>query len=237
MHKSKDNQKKETANLKHVELVDANNKVVEIICKKLWQEGIIREDTEDEEEHMQLCTMNIFSKLTNSQMEAFILAHDTNIMSKSQLPTKGKLKEAKDNTMRNRIRVAFEYRMMNIKIKDVVLFNLSNQYKEERENYHVHLISLTNDKTVLLSTLLCDSLWVKYVINFFNLERTASVPSDVSVSDKEKADFPIIKLREQFKSHVKARVKQAAKQKSLDLDVCIQELTHSCSNNGTLQPP
>jgi hypothetical protein len=49
--------------LKHAELVDANKKVVEIICKKLWQEGIIREDTEDGEEHMQLCTMKIFSEL------------------------------------------------------------------------------------------------------------------------------------------------------------------------------
>jgi hypothetical protein len=30
-----------------------------------------------------------------------------NIKSKSQLPTKEKLKEAKDNTARNRVRVAF----------------------------------------------------------------------------------------------------------------------------------
>jgi hypothetical protein len=57
---SKENQKKKTANLKHVELVDANKKVVEIICMKLWKEGIIREDTEDHgEEHLQLCTMNL----------------------------------------------------------------------------------------------------------------------------------------------------------------------------------
>jgi hypothetical protein len=29
----------------------------------------------------------------------------------------------------------------------------------------------------------------------------------------------------------------SGKARSLDLDVCIQELTHSCSNNGTLEPP
>jgi hypothetical protein len=89
--KSKEIQKKETANMKHAELVDANKKVVEIICKKLWQEGIIREDTEDGEEHMQLCTMKIFSDLTNPQLEAFILTCNTNIKSKSQLPTKEKI--------------------------------------------------------------------------------------------------------------------------------------------------
>jgi hypothetical protein len=143
-------------------LVDTNKKVVEIICKKLCQEGIIREDTEDDEEHMQLYTMKIFSELTNPQLEAFILAHDTNIKSKSQLPTKGNLKEAKDNTVRNRIRVAFECRMMTNKIKDVLPFDLSNQYKEENEDKYVHLISLANVKTVLPSTLLRDLLWMKY---------------------------------------------------------------------------
>jgi hypothetical protein len=125
---------------------------------KLWKEGIIREDTEDGEEHMQLCTMKIFSELTNPQLESFILACDTNIKSKSQLPTKANWKEAEDITVRNRIRVSFECRMMINKIKDVLPFDLSNQYRVENENYHVHLISLTNDETVLPSTLLCDSL-------------------------------------------------------------------------------
>ena len=79
--KSKEILKKETANLKLGELVEANRKVVEIICKKLKQEGIIREDSEDGEEHMQLCTMKIFSQLTKPQLEAFILTHDTKITS------------------------------------------------------------------------------------------------------------------------------------------------------------
>jgi hypothetical protein len=80
---------------------------------------------------MQLCTMKIFSELTNPLLEAFILAQDMNIKSKSQLPTTGNLKEAEDNTVRNRIRVAFECRMMINKIKDVLPFDLSNQYKEK----------------------------------------------------------------------------------------------------------
>jgi hypothetical protein len=96
--------------------------------------------------------------------------------------------------------------MMISKIKDVLPFDLSNQHKKENEDYHVHLISLTNDETDLPSTLLCDSLWVKYVIDFLNLERTGAATSNVSVSDKEIADLLLIKLRERFKLHVKARV-------------------------------
>ncbi len=91
--------------------------------------------------------------------------------------------------MRNRIRVTSECRMITNKIKDVLLFDLSNQYKEENEDYHVHLISPTNDGTVLPSTLLSDSLWVKYVIDFLELERTAAATSDVPANDKEKADI------------------------------------------------
>jgi hypothetical protein len=68
--------------------------------------------------------MKFFSELTNPQLEAFILARDTNIKSKSQLPTKGNLKEAEDDTVRNRIRIAFECRMMINKFKDVLPFDL-----------------------------------------------------------------------------------------------------------------
>ncbi len=40
---SKEIKKKETANMKRAELVNANKNVVLLICKKLQQEGIIRE--------------------------------------------------------------------------------------------------------------------------------------------------------------------------------------------------
>jgi hypothetical protein len=85
-------------------------------------------------------------------------------------------------------------------------FDLSDEqpYNDKAEKYHVHQITLTNDETVLPSKLLSDSLWVKYVISILDLEMTAAATSDVSSSDKEKADLLLIKLREQFKSHVKA---------------------------------
>jgi hypothetical protein len=94
----------------------SNKRVIKIICNKLWKKSIIGEDTEVREEHMQLCTMKIFSKLTNPQLEAFILAHNTSITSKSQLPVKGSLKDAKENTVRDRIRIAFECKMMMLEL-------------------------------------------------------------------------------------------------------------------------
>jgi hypothetical protein len=211
---SKEIKKKETANMKHAELVDANKNNVLLICKNLQQEGIIGENEDFGEQHMPLCTNKIFSELTNPQLEAFILAHDTNITSKSQLPAKEKLRDAKDDTLKNRIRLAFDCRMMPNKIEAVLPFDLSDEqpYDDEAEKYHVHQITLTDDETVLPSKLLSDSSWVKYVISFLDLEMTAAATSNVSARDKEKADFLLIKLRERFKSHVKARMKQSSKQ-------------------------
>jgi hypothetical protein len=161
---SKEIKKKETAIMKHAELVDANKNVVVLICKKLQQEGIIGENADVGEQHMPLCTNKIFSELTNPQLEAFILAHDTNITSKSQLPAKGKLKDAKNDTLKNRIRLAFDCRMMPNKIEVMLPFDLSNEqpYDNKAEKYRVHQITLTHDETVLPSKLLSDSSWVKY---------------------------------------------------------------------------
>jgi hypothetical protein len=107
--KSKEIEKKEIANLKHMELVDSNSKVVRIICNKLQQGNVIGVD-ECGEEYVNLCTMTMFSELTNPQLEPFILARDGDFTSKSQLPAKGKLKDAEDNLVRNHIRIAFDCR-------------------------------------------------------------------------------------------------------------------------------
>ncbi len=74
--------------------------------------------------------------MTHPQLEAFILAHDTNITSKSQLLAKGKLKDAKDDTLKNRIRLTFDCRMMPNKIEAVLPFDLSDEqpYDNKAEN-------------------------------------------------------------------------------------------------------
>ena len=105
------------ANMKHDELVQTNKRVVEVICSKLLRDGIIDDGAEVCEDHMKLCSMKILSELTNPQLEAFILARDTSII-KSQLPAKGKLKDAEDDTVRNRICLAFDCRTMPNKLRE-----------------------------------------------------------------------------------------------------------------------
>ncbi len=82
--------------MKHKKLVDAYNKVGKLICKKLLQEGVIGKGADVCKDHMKLCSMKIFSELTNLRLEAFILAHDAIITCKSQLNSKGSLKDAQD---------------------------------------------------------------------------------------------------------------------------------------------
>jgi hypothetical protein len=107
-----------------------------LICRKLLQDGIIGEGADVSKDHMKLCSMKIFSELTNPQLEVFILAHDTTITCKSQLPSKGSLKDAPDNTVRNRIRVAFDCRESPNKIEGVLPFDLSKDLdNEDTENY------------------------------------------------------------------------------------------------------
>jgi hypothetical protein len=155
--KSKEIEKKETANLKHMELVEANSKVVGVICNKLQQDNVIGVD-ECGEEYVNLCTMKMFSELTNPQLEAFILAHDGDFTSKSQLPAKGKLKDAEDNTVRNCIRIAFDCRTKSNRIEGTLPYDLSNISDDNNKgnNWGAHFTTLTNNDSVLPSTLLSD---------------------------------------------------------------------------------
>jgi hypothetical protein len=63
--------------MKHDKLVQANKKVVEVFCSKLFHDGILNDGAEVGEDHMKLCSMKILSEPTNPQLEVFILARDT----------------------------------------------------------------------------------------------------------------------------------------------------------------
>jgi hypothetical protein len=160
---------------------------------------------------MKLCSMKIFSELTNPQLEAFILARDTSV-TKSRLPAKGKLKDAEDDTVRNRIRLAFDCRTMQNQIEGTLPFDLSGEAdKNEDENYSFHKITLTDNTIIQPSALLSDTAWVTYVIRLLDLETTTNTTTEVSTTEKEKADLLLTKLCERFKVHVNNRVKQAVK--------------------------
>jgi hypothetical protein len=203
---------KETANLKHMELVEANSKVVGVICNKLQQDNVIGVN-ECGKEYVNLCTMKMFSELTNPQLEASILARDGHFTSKSQLPAKGKLKDAEDNTVRNHIRIAFDCRTKSNRIEGMLPFDLSNisDNNNKGNSWGLHFITLTNNDSVLPSTLLSDKSWVSYAINLLNLEKTTGASREISSSDKDKADLLLVKLRERFKEHINSRVKQVSK--------------------------
>jgi hypothetical protein len=224
--KSKEIEKKETANLKHMELVEANSKVVGVICIMLQQDNVIGLD-ECGKEYVNLCMMKMFSELTNPQLEAFILAHDIDCMSKSQLPAKGKLKDAEDNTVRNCIRIAFDCRTKSNRIEGTLPFDLSNisDNNNEGNNWGAHFITLTNNDSVLPSTLISDKSWVLYAINLLDLEKTTRALREISSSDKDKADLLLVKLCERFKKHVNLRVKQVLKRNHCVLKLAWKNLS------------
>jgi hypothetical protein len=112
-------------------------------------------------------------------------------MSKSQLPAKGKLKDSEDNTVRNRIRIAFDCRTKSNRIEGALPFDLSNisDNNNEGHNWGAHFISLTNNNSVLPSALLSDESWVLHAINLLDLEKTTGASREISSSDKDKADL------------------------------------------------
>jgi hypothetical protein len=180
-----------------MELVEANSKVVGVICNKLQQDNVIGVD-ECGKEYTNLCTMKMFSELTNPQLEAFILARDGDFTSKSQLPAKGKLKDAEVNTVRNCIRIAFDCNTKSNRIEGTIPFDLSNTSDDNNKgnNWGARFITLTNNDSVLPSTLLSDKSWVLYAIDLLNLEKTTGASREISSSDKDKADLLLVKLRE-----------------------------------------
>jgi hypothetical protein len=176
------------------------------------RDGTIKGGAEVGEDYTELCSMKIFSELMNPQLEAFILAQDTSVI-KSQLPAKGKLKDAEqDEIVRNRIRLAFDCRTMPNKFEEMLPFDLSDQAdKNKAKSCSFQKITLTNNTTILPSTLLSDTAWVTNVFRLLDLETTTDTMTKVSTTEKEKADLLLIKLCGQFKVHVKNRMKQAAK--------------------------
>jgi hypothetical protein len=180
-----------------MELVEANSKVLRIIYSKLQQDNVIGVD-ECGEKYVNLCTMKMFSELTNPQLELFIMAHDGDFTSKSQLPAKGKLKDAEDNTVRNCIRITFDCRTKSNRIEGTLPFDLSNisDNNNKGNNWIAHVVTLTDDDSVLPSTLLSDESWVSYVINLLDLEKTTGASREISSSDKDKANLLLVKLPE-----------------------------------------
>jgi hypothetical protein len=65
----------------------------------------------------------------------------------------------------------------------------------------MHVITLTNDDSVLPSTLISDESWVLYATNLLDLKKTTGALREISSSDNDKEDLLLVKLRERFKGH------------------------------------
>jgi hypothetical protein len=221
-------QKKEADNLRHQLKVEANREVVNIICKELQKAKIISDD-DNGEEFLHLCTIEIFARLTNPQLEAFIFAHDPNFTTRSQLPVKGNLNDAKSNTdpaTRNRIRVAYDCRSSPNIIEGILPHDLSEVADDdEAEEVRVHLISLSDDEIVQPSALLSNKPWVEYVASLLDLEKICETPTDISSTEKAKADLLLIKLQERFRRHVIMRISQSTKRTHWSLKVAYRNLS------------
>ena len=145
----KERLKKVVANNKHRAAVDANEIVVDILCKLMQEKGRIG-DTDFGEEHLECCDLEMFSQLKNTQLEAFILAHDPQFQVKSKLPKKGTLEETKEQEdvghERNRISVAYNCRTKPSLIAGKLPFDLSESSAEEDTELNVETVLLTEDE-------------------------------------------------------------------------------------------
>ncbi len=204
-------------NAKHQLRIDANREVVSLICQKLQKENVIGED-EFGEVHLEKCTVEIFAGLTNAQLEAFIFARDINYQTKTSLPAKGTLEEAKNNTdptKRKRIQVAFDCCMMPNFIegnKPHEPHDLSQVVEDDEVgSMRVNRIILNDEERILPSMLLSNESWVEYAADLLGLDMINSSPTEVTLLDKEKADTLLRKLEGRYRSHIKIRINDTSK--------------------------
>ena len=85
-------QRQELANSKHQDKIDANRETVDLLNKMCQKEGYIG-DSDFGEEHLEHCTLEMFGRLNNKELGAFIMARQSSVKpefaSKSKLPNKG----------------------------------------------------------------------------------------------------------------------------------------------------
>ena len=87
--------KKELANSKHQERIDANRKAVSLLCKELEKEGMLADGEcgTANEEYLERCSLAMIGTLTCPELDAFIMApQDPEVpqfTAKSKIPKKG----------------------------------------------------------------------------------------------------------------------------------------------------
>lgn len=154
----KQEQKMQRANDKHLEKVNANREVIDKLCRKLCAAGLIDGDEETctcDEELVAQCTVEMFGELNRDELAAFILARDTTATSKSSLPNKGTVAEAKRG-FPNRILRAFECRDKPNFIEGALPHDLSSldDNEEDVSAFNAYVLTLGSDDDITPAELL-----------------------------------------------------------------------------------
>ena len=199
----KERKRKESANAVHQERIDNNRAVVDLLCKKLERDDMVPEGIDVnslkseyklKEDLVERCTLDMFGELVNSQLESFIMARqdlaNPEFKSKSKLPGKGNLAEAKED-VKNRIRVGWEYRIKPNSIEGNLPHDIFNIEEEDEDGIHgmrKTVMILGYGDEVNPSDLLSNESWVELAIELHNLDKF-DVSSQVTEERKSMADL------------------------------------------------
>ncbi|KAL7552482.1 hypothetical protein ACHAWF_015738 [Thalassiosira exigua] len=223
----KERQKKEDANKVHQQKIDANKQVVDEICKRMQEEGIIG-DSDFGEQFLTDCPIEIFDQLKPAwKLDSFILARSKDYKTKSSIPKRGKMEEAKRGEI-NKISIAYGCRELVNHIDGHLPFDLDEEDPEETIEDNVEVLTLTNDEDILPSQLLSNDAWVRFVVQLFDLDKLQL--ADVTCqSTKTKADLLARLLRERFKDHIKHRIKSPSRRSHWSMKLAYKNLSASAA--------
>jgi len=225
--------KKERENAMHQDKIDANQEVVNLLYDMLDKKGLLTDEEKEDlkEEYLEICTLDMFDDILGDMQPHFILAHQDMekpvFVTKSSLPKKGTLEEAREEKAYTKTRIAFDCRTVPNCLLGRHPHDLSEdvmmEEQEQSPAWRVLLISLADEEEVLPSKLLSNELWVEYVVNLFDLDKLG-VGLEVSEEDKTKADLLVKMLRERFHEHLKQRIKDKARRTHWSMKLAYKNL-------------
>ncbi|EJK76050.1 hypothetical protein THAOC_02207, partial [Thalassiosira oceanica] len=225
--------KKKRENAKHQAKIDANA----VAVKRLV--GMLKDDDADDkfaflsdsdESALEHSTLEHFFNLRAQELVSFITARNPQHNTKSSVPAKGTLQEAKDGA-RKSVLIAFESRAMPNRLLGSFPHDLSDEgehdddelIEREESALDVEVVDLSDKEWALPSQLLSNDQWVEQVKSGFNIndevvtifDRAADMETEEARSfigsAKAKADLLLKILRERYKAHVQNRISKKSK--------------------------
>ena len=225
--------KKKRENAKHQAKIDENAVAVKRLVGMLKADdaedmfaGLLNSD----ESALGNCTLDHFVGLKAQELVSFITARNPQYKTKSSVPAKGTLQEAKDGA-RKSVLIAFESRAMPNRLLNSFPYDLSDEEEHdddeliEREQsvLNVDVVDLSDKEWTLPSQLLSNGQWVEQVKSAFNIDDevvtifdkademdTEEAKSFIG-SAKVKADLLVKILRERYRAHVQNRITKKSK--------------------------